>query len=85
MVAAGSPSYADGVTQARQLDQLPERLADVYELMTGEAINPDEIELAIDSPGAAAAVRANRSRLSRRGRGDSSDGGRAARPRRADA
>jgi hypothetical protein len=55
-----------GVTQARQLDQLPERLAEVHELMTGQAIRPDDIELDIDFPGAAAAaaVRANRARLS---------------------
>jgi hypothetical protein len=57
---------AGGVTQARQLDQLPERLAEVHELMTGSAISPHEIELDIDFPGAAAAaaVRADRARLS---------------------
>lgn len=57
---------AGGVTQARQLDQLPERLAEVHELMTGEAIDADDIELDIDFPGAAAAaaVRADRARLS---------------------
>ncbi len=55
-----------GVTQARQLDQLPERLAEVHELMTGEAIEPNDIELDIDFPGAAAAaaIRADRARLS---------------------
>ena len=57
---------AGGVTQARQLDQLPARLAEVHVLMTGETINPDDIELEIDFPGAAAAaaVRADRARLS---------------------
>lgn len=57
---------AGGVTQARQLDQLPERLAEVHELMTGSTISPNEIELDIDFPGAAAAaaVRADRARLS---------------------
>ncbi len=57
---------AGGVTQARQLDQLPGRLAEVHELMTGEAIEADDIELDIDFPGAsaAAAIRADRARLS---------------------
>lgn len=58
--------HAGGVTQARRLDQLPERLAEVHVLMTGETINPDDIELEIDFPGAAdaAAVRADRALLS---------------------
>lgn len=41
---------AGGVTQARRLDQLPERLAEVHELMTGESIDPDDIALEVDFP-----------------------------------
>lgn len=54
-----------GATQARRLDQLPERLAEVHELMTHEAISPDDIELDIDFPGASAAasIRSDRARL----------------------
>ncbi|MGI8753160.1 MAG: type II toxin-antitoxin system HicB family antitoxin [Acidimicrobiales bacterium] len=37
-----------GVTQAKRLDQLPARLAEVVKLMTGQAVAPDAIELEID-------------------------------------
>lgn len=43
---------AGGVTQARQLAQLPARLAEVHELMTGEAISVVDVELDIDFTGA---------------------------------
>ena len=36
-----------GVTQARRLDQLPARLVEVIRLMSGEHIEPSEIELDI--------------------------------------
>lgn len=36
-----------GVTQARRLDQLPARVAEVIRLMTGEALQPEDVELDI--------------------------------------
>jgi hypothetical protein len=36
-----------GVTQAKRLDQLPARLAEVIHLMTGEGVAPDGIDLDI--------------------------------------
>ena len=36
-----------GVTQARRLDQLPARLAEVIHLMTGEDVVPSDIDLDI--------------------------------------
>jgi hypothetical protein len=36
-----------GVTQAKRLDQLPDRLVEVIELMTGEVVGPESIDLDI--------------------------------------
>ncbi|MDQ6783247.1 MAG: hypothetical protein M3063_07370 [Actinomycetota bacterium] len=56
-----------GVTQARRLDQLPGRLAEVAKLMGGRTVPPDAFELDIDygdELGAQAAdLRARRSEL----------------------
>lgn len=54
-----------GVTQAKRLDQLPSRVAEVVELMTGQVVDPSDVELVIDFPGAdmAAAVREARGKI----------------------
>ena len=39
---------AGGVTQARRLDQLPGRIAEVIYLMSGQEVDPSEIVLDID-------------------------------------
>lgn len=36
-----------GVTQAKRLDQLPERIVEVIRLMTGQAVSPDDVDLEI--------------------------------------
>lgn len=41
-----------GTTQAKRIDQLPERVAEVVELMTGKVIDPADVVLDIDFPGA---------------------------------
>ena len=55
-----------GVTQARRLDQLPYLVADVVMVLTGLELDPAEVELEVEFPGAAeaAAVRAARSQVS---------------------
>lgn len=51
-----------GVTQAKRLDRLPQRITEVVRLMTGRAVDEDDVVLAIDFPGAAeaATLRADR-------------------------
>ncbi|HVA60217.1 MAG TPA: hypothetical protein VNG13_06740 [Mycobacteriales bacterium] len=39
---------AGGVTQARRLDQLPSRIAEVIHLMTGDVVDPSDIDLDIE-------------------------------------
>jgi len=36
-----------GVTQARRLDQLPDRIAELVHLMTGEELDPSDVDLEI--------------------------------------
>jgi hypothetical protein len=43
----GSHPESGGVTQARRLDQLPARLAEVIHLMTGIDVDPSDIDLDI--------------------------------------
>jgi len=54
-----------GVTQAKRLDQLPGRIVEVVKLMTGTAIDADDVDLDIDFPRAdeAIALRTVRSEL----------------------
>lgn len=51
-----------GVTQAKRLDQLPQRVIEVVQLMTGREVAVDDILLDVDFPGAdeAAVLRADR-------------------------
>ncbi len=55
-------------TQAKQIAQLRPRIAEVVKLMTGKDIDPDDVELDIDFPGAAVAaeVRCEREDLAAR-------------------
>jgi hypothetical protein len=57
-----------GVTQAKQIEQLPARLVEVVKLMTGDVLAPEDVELVIDFPGAddAAEIRHERAELARR-------------------
>ena len=63
---------AGGVTQARRLDQLPARLSEVVELMTGVAVPAEDWDLDVSFEGSlarrAAAVRKMRDELDERER-----------------
>ena len=59
-----------GVTQAKRLDQIPDRVVEVVKLITGDIIAASDVVLDVDWPGAeeAAALRAERAELETRDR-----------------
>jgi hypothetical protein len=51
-----------GTTSARRIDQLAERICEVVELMTGQTVTPEQLDLDVHVPGAAEALQARAAR-----------------------